>query len=441
VAPTRTQYVRSGDADIAYQVLGDGPSDIVFVLDWGSHLEELAAQPFLAEWLAALSRFARVLWFDMRGIGMSGPVTGGTSVEAWMGDLEAVMDAAGSTRAALLAHGHGAQMAVVAAATHPERVDSLVLLNGYARFARADDYPAGLPERMHEPYLDAIEAQWGTGLHAAGLGPSVVHRPGVVEWWARVERYGATPRVARAQLETILALDVRNVLPLVEVPTLVVHNRGNEFVRVGHGRYLAEHIPGARLLERDSADHWPVLERDLVGAIEEFVTGSRAAITDADRVLATVLFVDVVGSTEYAATHGDRSWRAALECFEQAIQRALDHFEGRLEDTAGDGAMATFDGPARAIRCAGHIRDEVRRSGLEVRSGLHAGEVTRRTEGVAGIAVHIGARVAALADPGEVLVTRTVRDLVAGSGIVFEDRGEHELKGVPDRWALYAAVS
>jgi pimeloyl-ACP methyl ester carboxylesterase len=257
VAPTRTQYVRSGDADIAYQVLGDGPSDIVFVLDWGSHLEELAAQPFLAEWLAALSRFARVLWFDMRGIGMSGPVTGGTSVEAWMGDLEAVMDAAGSTRAALLAHGHGAQMAVVAAATHPERVDSLVLLNGYARFARADDYPAGLPERMHEPYLDAIEAQWGTGLHAAGLGPSVVHRPGVVEWWARVERYGATPRVARAQLETILALDVRNVLPLVEVPTLVVHNRGNEFVRVGHGRYLAEHIPGARLLERDSATTGP----------------------------------------------------------------------------------------------------------------------------------------------------------------------------------------
>jgi class 3 adenylate cyclase len=332
-------------------------------------------------------------------------------------------------------------MAVMAAATHPERVDSLILLNGYARFARADDYPAGLPERMHGPYLDAIEAQWGSGLMAAGLGPSVVHRPGVTDWWARVERYGATPRVARTQMETILALDVRNVLPLVEVPTLVIHNRDNVFVRVGHGRHLAEHIPGARLLERDSADHWPVVEPDLVGAIEEFVTGSRTGVGDADRVLATVLFVDVVGSTEYAAELGDRNWREALERFERSVHTSLGAFDGKLEDTTGDGALATFDGPARAIRCAGHIRDDVRRSGLEVRSGLHTGEVTRRPAGIAGIAVHIGARVAALAEPGEVLVTRTVRDLVAGSGIAFEERGEHELRGVPDRWALYAAVA
>jgi class 3 adenylate cyclase len=267
-----------------------------------------------------------------------------------------------------------------------------------------------------------------------------VHRPGVVEWWARVERYGATPRVARTQLETILALDVRNVLPLVEVPTLVIHNRDNVFVRAGHGRYLAEQIPSARLLERDSADHWPVVEPDLVGAIEEFVTGSRTQIGDADRVLATVLFVDVVGSTEYAAELGDRTWSLALERFEQAVETSLGAFEGRLEDTAGDGALATFDGPARAIRCALHIRDDVRRGGLEVRCGVHAGEVTRRPEGVAGIAVHIGARVSALAEPGEVMVTRTVRDLVAGSGLSFEERGEHELKGVPDRWALYAAM-
>jgi len=436
----RTQYARSGDIDIAYQVVGSGPRDIVFVLDWGSHLEALAEQPFIAEWLEVLGRFARVLWFDMRGIGMSGAVVGGSPVEGWMDDLGAVMDAAGSTRAALVAHGHGTQMAVVAAAAHPERVASLVLLNGYARFARADDYPAGLPERMHEPYLDAIEAQWGTGVHAAGLGPSVVGRPGVTAWWGRVERYGSTPGVARTQLETILALDVRNVLPLVEVPTLVIHNRDNVFVRVGHGRYLAEHIPGARLLERDSPDHWPLAEPDLVGAIEEFVTGSRTGVGDTDRVLATVLLVDIVGSTEYAAELGDQSWRAALERFEQIVERALVHYGGRLEDTAGDGAMATFDGPARAIRCSLHIRDELRRIGLEVRCGVHTGEVIRRSEGVAGIAVHIGARVSALATPGEVLVTRTVRDLVAGSGIVFEGRGEHDLKGVPDRWALYAAT-
>jgi class 3 adenylate cyclase len=328
----------------------------------------------------------------------------------------------------------------MAAVTHPERVESLVIVNGYKRFARADDYPAGLPDHMHEPYLDALERQWGTGVHAHGLGPSVVHRPGVVEWWARVERFGATPRVARAQLARILALDVRDVLPRVEVPTLVIHSRDNVFVRVGHGRYLAEHIRGARYIERDSADHWPVPDPDLVGAIEEFITGSSSGAGDWDRVLATVLFVDVVGSTQFAAELGDRTWRVALERFEQVVRTALAAFEGRLEDAAGDGILATFDGSTRAVRCAWRIRDEARLSGLEVRCGVHAGEITRRSGGVAGIAVHIGARVSALAGPGDVLVTRTVRDLVVGSGIAFEERGEHELKGVPDQWALYAAI-
>jgi class 3 adenylate cyclase len=358
-----------------------------------------------------------------------------------MHDLVTVMDAAGFERASLVAHGLGTQMAVMAAAAHPERVDSLVVVNGYARFARADDYPAGLPDHMHEVYLDALERQWGTGVHALGLGPSVAHRPGVVEWWARVERYGATPHAARTQLETILELDVRNVLPLVEVPTLVIHCRGNAFIRIGHGRYLAEHIPGAQWLERDSEDHWPVPDGDLVGAIEEFITGSRSGTGDADRVLATVLFVDVVGSTAFAAELGDRTWGVALERFEQIVRTTLAAFEGTLESVAGDGILATFDGPARAIRCAWRIRDEARHSGLDVRCGVHTGEVTRRAEGVAGIAVHIGARVSALAVPGEVLVTRTVRDLVAGSGIAFEERGEHELKGVPERWVLYAATS
>lgn len=441
MALARTRYVRSGDVDIAYQVIGQGPRDLVLVLDWGSHLEGLAEQPFIAQLIHGLGRFARVLWFDMRGIGMSGPRAGDSSVEGWMDDLRAVMDAAGCSRATLVAHGHGTQMAVVAAATHPERVDALVLINGYARFARADDYPAGLPEHVHERWLDAIESQWGGGVHALGLGPSLADRPGVLEWWGRVERYGATPGLARGQARTILELDVRNVLPLVEVPTLVVHNRDNVFVRIDHGRYLAEHIPGARLLERESADHWPLPDPDLLGAIEEFVTGSRTGGADVDRVLATVLFVDVVGSTEYAARLGDRSWQAELERFERTVRTSLAGFGGHLESSAGDAVMATFDGPARAIRCAWHIRDEVRRSSLEVRSGLHTGEVVRRPEGIAGIAVHIGARVSALAGPGEVLVTRTVRDLVAGSGIAFEERGEHDLKGVPDRWALYAAVA
>jgi len=440
VALARTQYVRSGEVDIAYQVIGDGPRDIVMVLDWASHLEAIVEQPFIAEWFRSLARFSRVLWLGTRGVGMSGPLNEGSPIESWMHDLVTVMDAAGVERASLVAHGLGAQMALMAAVTHPERVDSLVIVNGYTRFARADDYPAGLPDHMHEPYLDALERQWGTGVHAHGLGPSVVHRPGVVEWWARVERFGATPRVARAQLERILELDVRNVLPLVEVPTLVIHSRDNVFVRVGHGRYLAEHIRGARYIERDSADHWPVPDPDLVGTIEEFITGSTSGAGDWDRVLATVLFVDVVGSTEFAAELGDRAWRVALERFEQVVRTALAAFEGSLEDTAGDGILATFDGSTRAIRCARRIRDEARLSGLEVRCGLHAGDITRRSGGVAGIAVHIGARVSALAEPGGVLVTRTVRDAVVGSGIAFEERGEHELKGVPDTWALYAVV-
>ena len=440
MALARTQYVRSAGTDIAYQVIGEGPRDVVVALDWGSHLEALPEQPFIAEWFTSLARFARVLWFDMRGVGMSGPLTEDSPIEGWAHDFTAVLDAAGSKHASLVAHGYGAMLALAAVATHPERVDSLVVVNGYARFARDDDYPAGVPEHVHEVYLDAVERQWGTGVHALGLGPSVAHRPGVVEWWGRVERYGACPQVAREQLEAILALDVRDVLALVDVPTLVIHSRDNVFARVGHGRYLADHIRGARWLERDSADHWPIPDPDLIGVIEEFVTGSRTATGDPDRVLATVLFVDVVGSTEFAAELGDRTWGVALERFQQTVRRTLGAFEGTLESSAGDGVLATFDGPARAIRCAVRLRDELRLGGLDVRCGLHTGEVTRRPDGVAGIAVHIGARVSALARPSEVLVTRTVRDLVAGSGIAFEERGEHELKGVPDTWALYAAV-
>jgi class 3 adenylate cyclase len=440
VALAETQYARSAGTDIAYQVLGDGPRDVVVALDWASHLETLPEQPFIAEWFTSLARFSRVIWFDMRGVGMSGPLGNESPIDAWMLDLVAVMEAAGATRASIVAHGYGAMLALAAVATHPERVESLVILNGYARFSRADDYPAGVPERMHEAYLDAIERQWGTGVHSLGLGPSVAHRPGVAEWWGRVERYGACPQVARAQLEAILELDLRDALPLVTVPTLVIHSRDNVFARVGHGRYLAEHIEGARLLERDSADHWPLPDPDLVGAIEEFVTGSRTSGSDTDRVLATVLFADVVGSTEFAAEAGDHTWRAALERFEGVVESVLAAFDGRLESTAGDGILATLDGPARAIRCAARIREEMRRSGFDVRCGIHTGEVTRRAEGVAGLAVHIGARVSALAEPGEVLVTRTVRDLVVGSGIAFEERGEHALKGVPDTWKLYAAV-
>lgn len=440
MALARTHYVRSGDVDIAYQVIGDGPRDLVLVFDWASHLEALPELPALAEFILELGRFARVLWFDMQGSGMSGSAAGGViPVESWMDDLIAVMDAGQSTTATIVAQGYATQMAVVAAATRPERVASLVLLNGFARFARADDYPVGLPESAYERLLDNVEAQWGTGSLTSTLAPSLAGRPGVQEWWGRVERYGATPGHARARMRAVLDLDVRDVLPLVDAPTLVVHSRHNDFVRFAHGQYLAECIPGARLLERPSSDHF--VELEVAGVIEEFVTGSRSEAPDSNRALATVLFVDVVGSTRYASERGDRSWEAALDRFEGVAGATLPLYEGVLERHTGDGVLATFDGPARAIRCASHLRDEVRRSGLEVRCGLHAGEVMRRPEGIAGLAIHIGARVCALAAPGEVLVTRTVRDLVAGSGIFFEERGEHELKGVPERWALYAATS
>ena len=440
MATPRTRYALSGDVHLAYQVIGDGPRDVVLVLDWASHLEALWEQGFVQEFVYALTRFARVLWFDMRGIGLSDRVADeAVAAEEWMEDVGAVMDAAGSERATILAHGHAAQMALLFAATHSDRLESLVLLNGFARLSRADDYPTGMPDHIRDSVLDGIEEHWGTGAMATLLAPSIASLPGVREWYGRVERNAAGPGTALAKMRAIFELDVREVLPLVAAPTLVVQNRNDLFVRAGHGRYLAEHIPGARLLERESADHWPLPDPDLFGAIEEFVTGSRSAAEDADRVLATVLFVDVAGSTERVSELGDRRWRALLDRFEETVQRALDAHRGELMNTAGDGVLATFDGPARAIRCAWQIRDAVRQNGLEVRCGLHTGEVTRRNGDVAGMTVHIGARVSSVADPGEVLVTRTVRDLVAGSGIVFDERGDHALKGVTEQWALYAA--
>jgi len=436
----RTQYARSGDVHLAYQVIGEGPRDIVLVLDWASHLEALWEQPLVAEFISALNRFARVIWFDMRGVGLSDRVVdAAVSAEDWLEDVSAVMDASGSERATIVAHGHAVQLAVLFAATHPERLDSLVLINGFARLLRSDDYPAGMPTEARDSVLAGIETNWGTGRLATVLAPSVASQPGVKDWYGRVERYAASPGTALAKMRAISELDVRNVLPLVAAPTLVVHNRDDWFIRAGHGRYLAEHIAGAHLLERDSADHWPIGDADLLGAIEEFVVGSRSEDTDVDRFLATVLFVDVAGSTERVSEIGDRSWDALLGRFETIVGRVLSDHRGELVNTAGDGVLATFDGPARGIRCAWSLRDSLKQTGLEVRSGIHTGELTRRNGGVAGIAVHIGARVSALAEPGEVLVTRTVRDLVAGSGIVFEDRGEHALKGVADRWALYAA--
>jgi class 3 adenylate cyclase len=439
VATPSTRYARSGNVHLAYQVVGSGPRDLVLSLDWASHLEVLWEQPFVQELVLALTRFSRVLWFDMRGIGLSDRLPDGAiTPEDWLDDVVAVMDAAGSERASLVAHGHACQMALLAAATSPERIESLVLLNGFARFSRADDYPAGIPQPAAAAALEQVGDTWGRGTMAAVLGPSVADEPGITEWYGRLERFAAGPGTALARMQTILELDVREILPLVKVPTLVIQSRGDLYVRAGHGQYLAEHIPGARLLERDTADHWPVPDPDLLAAIEEFITGTRGEEAPVDRVLTTVLFVDVVGSTQRVRELGDRRWQALLDQFMVTVERQVLAHRGLLVGQAGDGILATFDGPARAIRCAWGIRDAVRRSGLEVRSGLHTGEVTQRNGDVAGIAVHIGARVSELAEPGEILVTRTVRDLVAGSGIEFDDRGEFPLRGFGEPWELYA---
>jgi class 3 adenylate cyclase len=441
VAAPTTRYARSGEVHLAYQVIGDGPRDVVLSLDWASHLEVLWEQPFVQEMLGSLARYSRVLWFDMRGVGLSDALVSPAAPEDWMDDVAAVMDAAGSEHASVIAHGHAVQMALMSAATHPDRTDSLVLVNGFARFSRADDYPAGVPAEAANAVLDQVSETWGNGRMSALLGPSVADAPGMTEWYGRLERFAASPGTARARMRAILELDVREVLPLVTAPTLVIQNLGDLYVRSGHGRYLAEHIPDARLLERDSADHWPVPEPDLLAAIEEFIAGTRVEEAEVDRVLTTVLFVDVVGSTEHASELGDRRWQMLLDRFVDVVQRELRTHRGVLIQRAGDGVLATFDGPARAIRCAWGIRDSLRRSGLEVRCGLHSGEVTQRNRDVAGLAVHIGARVSAAAAPGEVLVTRTVRDLVAGSGIEFDDRGLFALKGVTDPWELYATSS
>lgn len=390
----RTQYVRSGDVYLAYQVIGEGPRDLVLALDWGTHVEVLWEHPIVIELLSSLARLGRVLWFDMRGIGLSDHTFGNTvAPEDWIADVTAVMTAAGSTSATLIVQGHAAQMALMAAATHPERVDALVLVNGFARLARADDYPAGMPPGVQEAVLEMIRTTWGTGALTAFLGPSVAEQPGLREFWGKLERFAGTPGVALAKMQMILQLDVRRVLPLVAVPTLVVHSRDQQYIRVGHGRYLAEHIDQGRLVELEGADHWLVPTPELLGTIEEFITGMRGRVVEADRVLATVLVVDIARSTEHASRLGDRRWSVVRDDFESTARDALVVYGGQLVDVAGDGLLATFDGPARAVRCACHVRDVTRLRGLDVRCGLHAGQVSLRQGGIAGIAVHIGARV------------------------------------------------
>jgi pimeloyl-ACP methyl ester carboxylesterase len=439
-----TSYTRSGDVNIAYQVVGDGPRDLVLVLGWVSHVEYIWEEPNAAAFLKRLASFSRLILFDKRGTGLSDRVPRSElpTLEQRMDDVRAVMDAAGSEQAAVMGISEGGPMCLLFAATYPERTTGLILIGGYARRSWAPDHDwAERPERS-EAFLQEIAREWGGPVGLAARAPSAVDNEAFSRWWATYLRMSASPGAAEALTAMNSLIDVRHVLPTVRVPTLILHRTGDLSLSVEHGRYLAEHIEGARYVEMVSDDHLPwVGDQDaILDEIEEFLTGMRRG-PEPDRVLATVLFTDIVGSTQRAVELGDRRWHALLAAHEAVVRRELERFRGVEVDTAGDSFLATFDGPARAIRCALAIRDGVHSIGIQIRAGLHTGECEVHGSNIAGIAVHTGARVGAMAGPDEVLVSSTVKDLVAGSGIEFEDRDVHQLKGVPGSWRIFAVLS
>lgn len=440
-AVPQTQYAKSGEHHIAYQVAGDGPFDLVFMHGWISHIEHMWEEPRMARFLNRLASFARLIVLDKRGTGLSDPVPLDRlpTLEERMDDLRAVMDAVGSERAALMGTSEAGALSLLFAATHPSRTAALVLLNSYARLAYAPDYPHGIPAEQAQGLLRAIEEGWGKGVAFEALVASQADNAPMKNWWSRYQRLAASPGAAVALLRSAYATDARAVLPAIAVPVLVLHRAGDPFTGPEHGRYLAEHIRGARYVEMSGVDHLFFAEDvdRLLAEVQEFLTGVREA-REPERVLATVMFVDIVGSTEEAARVGDREWRDLLDRYYAIVRRQLARFRGREIDTAGDGLFAAFDGPARAIRCGSAVAEAVRVLGIAVRVGIHSGECEVIGEKIGGIAVHTGARIAGQAASGEVLVSSTVKDLVAGSGIRFDDRGRHSLKGVSGEWSLYA---
>jgi pimeloyl-ACP methyl ester carboxylesterase len=435
----QTRYARSGDVNIAYQVVGDAPRDLVLVPGWISNVEVFWEDPACARFLGRLASFSRLILFDKRGTGLSDRVTDMPNLETRMDDVRAVMDTVGSERAALFGYSEGGPMCALFAATHPERTTALITAGSYARRTWAPDYPWGPTLGQRRQFIERCRREWGGPVGLDERWPSAAGDERVRTWWARLMRMGASPGANEALLQMNDETDVRHVLPAIRVPTLVLHSVGDRALRIEGSRFMAERIPRAKLVEFPGSDHVPWGEDAdaIVDEVEEFLTGVRHG-PEPDRVLATVLFTDIVASTEKAAALGDRRWRDLLAGHHDLVRRELARFRGREVDTTGDSFLATFDGPARGVRCARAVGDGVRAIGLEVRSGLHTGEVEITGGKVSGLAVHIGARVAAAAGPGEVLVSSTVKDLVAGSGLRFRDRGVQVLKGVPGEWHLFA---
>jgi pimeloyl-ACP methyl ester carboxylesterase/class 3 adenylate cyclase len=440
-----TRYAKSGDVSIAYQVAGEGPFDLIWVPGFVSHVELGWEIPFAGELRRRLANFARLIIFDKRATGMSDRVAGAPSLEMRMDDVRAVMDAAGSERAALFGVSEGAPMSILFAATYPERVTALVFLGGFSRLTWAHDYPWGFTEEEYRKELDENLKLFGPREKAIDMLVELFGEGAAS--YADYYRQSASPGVIRALSAMNAEIDVRAVLPSIQAPTLVLHGSEDRFIPIGGARYMAERVPGARFVELEGSGHIPVgaqFER-MWDEIERFLGHAWASgwweAPEVETVLATVLFTDIVSSTARASELGDRRWRELLEQHHARIRAQLTRFRGEEIDTAGDGFFASFDGPARAIRCACAIREAMDELGLDVRAGLHTGECELMEGKVAGIAVAIGARVAAQAGPGDVLVSQTVKDLVAGSGIEFVERGPAELKGVPGEWRLYAVAN
>ncbi|MGH2596988.1 MAG: adenylate/guanylate cyclase domain-containing protein [Actinomycetota bacterium] len=449
-----TRYAMTADGvHIAYQVVGDGPVDILFVLGWVTHIERMRTEPRFARFFTRLASFARVLMFDKRGVGLSDRVSEDRlpSLEVRMDDARAVMDAVGSERAAVLGVSEGGPMAMLFAATYPERTIALIVYGTSACWNNAPDYPYSVPgedrDRELQEWGERRDRLWGTKELASeylaeSFAPALAHDEPTITWLADYMRNAASPGAVNALSQMNRAIDVRSALPSIHVPTLVLARDSDLDYGVMETKWLAEQIRGARFVSFPGDEHLFVMGRqeDLLDEIERFVADVHGEEADLDRVLATVMFTDIVGSTERAAELGDKGWRELVERHHGVVRAMLGRFRGKEVDTAGDGFFATFDGPARGVRCARAIGEAVQDLGMEVRAGVHTGEVETISGKVGGIAVNIGARIASLAAPSEVLVSHTVRGLVSGSGLAFEDAGEHELKGVPDRWRLYRVV-
>ena len=425
-----TRYAQSGDVNIAFQVMGDGPVDIILVPGIVSHVEFLHEFPEYTAFLRRLATFARVVAFDKRGQGLSDAITGAPSLEQRVDDVRAIMDEIGSQRAVLLGLSEGSAISAFFAAANPERVSKLILFSGYAKAS------------LTEETLSRLLKAWGTGTVMARAAETLSADPDVIKLLAKFERLSASPGAAKAYMSLSRLIDVTSILPSVRVPTLVLHRSTDAMVAVEGGRELAALIPGARYIEYPGGDHVPFTgdAETVLGDIQEFVTGEReSSAADLERILATVMFTDIVDSTRSAAEMGDQQWRRLLDSHDRIAKQSVEKHRGNLIKTTGDGILATFDGPGRAVRCALALESAGKQIGLPLRAGLHTGEIELRGRDVGGIAVHVAARVMAHCAPGEVLVSRVVTDLVAGAGLKFAERGSHELKGLPGRWDLFAA--